>query len=394
MTTTQTTDERRGYTSASNALADSLCKRRFLLQQGQPDESSKDAESGSRIHAALAKFVTGDGHGNRAELAALSLDEREVYDRCLAIEGKIVPQFFAGKLDGLRVFREQRLWAKIAHNGSHISHSGKPDVVYRAGLKAIVIEYKTARGEVSESPRNLQLRDQAVLVRGTYVPTNEIGTVVIQPLVTMTPTIAVYNQTDLELAAKQMFDRVIGCHDPNAKAVPGDAQCQYCRAKRICPEYAKWAGQMTPPAMLTVLEVPMQSWTPAQCATAAAALAPAEKFLDQLKAFLKQKLEADPASVPGWFLQPGSVRERITDPQKVFERFSQLGGKVEQFMACVTVGKGDLKKALNEVSGAKGKALEQAMGTVLAGCVEEKQAAPMLKRKDEGEQDAAKQLTP
>lgn len=376
-------DQRRGQTSASNALADSLCPRRFLLQQGLADDPGEYAETGRRIHAALAGYMGGDT--NRKELQTLTLEERETYDRCLTIEGKVVTQFFNGKLDGLQVFREKRYWAKVATATGQLTHSGKPDVVYKAGLRALVIEYKTLRGDVPDSPRNLQLRDQAVLVRGNLIPTNEVGTVVVQPLVTMSPTIALYTSGDLDRAAQEMFKRVAASHDPNAQPVAGEAQCQYCLAKRICPAYAKWAGQMTPPAMLTVLQVPMASWTPDQCATAAAALSPAEKFLDELKAFLKQKLEADPNAVPGWLLVPGSIRSKIVDPQKVFDRFSQLGGTAEQFMNCVTVGTGELKKAINIVTGAKGRALDDAVGTLTKDCVESKPTAPSLKRKPQAE---------
>jgi hypothetical protein len=194
----------------------------------------------------------------------------------------------------------------------------------------------------------------------------------------------VYDQEALARATKEMLQRVWASNQKEAKRVPGEVQCKFCRAHRNCVEYQKWAGEMTPPSMLTLLGVPMQAWTPEQCSRAAAALGPCDNFLVQLKDFLKEKLAKEPDSVPGWELKPGAVREKITNPQGVFERFSALGGKLEQFMPAVNVTKGALKTALNSLTGAKGKQLDAAMKTLTDGFVNAEQTAPSLKRKEDG----------
>lgn len=365
-------------------MADSFCPGRHLAQKGMPDSPSAASESGQKIHAALA--AGSQLQGGRPTLDALNVEEREVYDACETIRCKVVEQYFgnfAGK--PYREFREQRLWAKFKFNGVEYEHSGQYDFAARCETKALILDYKTLAGEVAESSHNLQLRDLACLLAGNMVPTEEVAVAIVQPFVTHKPELCVYNRADLTRATKAMFDRVVTSNDPKSRRIAGEVQCKFCKARSKCVEYQKWAGQITPPAMLGILSVPMQSWTPEQCATAANALGPCQKFLDELKDLLKSRLEADPLSVPGWTLKPGFVRESITNPAEVFKRFVGLGGNVEQFMPVITVTKAKLKEAAHELTGARGKQLDAAMETLTNGCVQGTQTAPSLKRVDKGE---------
>ncbi len=368
-------DPRKGATSASNALADSLCPGRFLAQRGIPEPPrSADASMGTRIHQALATEL---------EPAKLTLEEREVFDACREIEKKTVSQMFGE--EKLAVFRHKRAWCnvpKINEPGTFLFHSGEADVVYRGGSRILVIDYKTLAGDVPDSPRNLQLRDLAVLFRGAFVTITEAATLIVQPFVTHTPEVCVYNTPDLDRAQGDMFARVAASNDPGSQRIAGEAQCQFCLAKTRCATYQKWAGQMTPPALLNVLEIPMASWTVEQRLTAASAMKPAMDLLEEMKEWFKTNVAKDPNFLPGWFLQPGNKRETITNPDKCFERFAAIGGTMKQFMACISVGKTKLKEQTNVVTGAKGKALDAAIGTLTEGIVEVSQNAPSLKRKE------------
>lgn len=373
----ETVDIRRGWTSASNAEADSLCAARHLRQKGLPDLSSKqndsDRDTGSRIHKALA---TRNPEG-------LVLDERDTYDACCAIEDKLVEEFFGPDANTARgkVWREQRYWVKIrnAQNGQVYEHSGQPDVVYFANQRGLIIEYKALRGDVAVASSNLQLRDQAVLVKGHFVLVRQLGTVVIQPMVTHSPEICGYSPEQIAQAEVEMFNRVRASNTPGQIATAGEKQCEHCRAKNDCPEYNRFAGSMVP-GMLSILDVSVGDWTPQQRAIFCSNKAVAQKWLDNCEAAIKLILQKDPDGVPGWGLAPGRKLERITNPQGVFERFSKLGGKLEDFMSCITVGKEKLKTALSTVTGARGKALDGAMGTVLDGFTESTTSAPSLRK--------------
>lgn len=383
----QTTDVRRGHTSASSALADSLCPGRHLMQQGMPDVKSEWAETGSRIHAALAQNDRQEI--NMGARQSLSLQERETFDACREIEKKKVMEFFGpveerspkganGDLR-MRVIREQRFWGKVSINGIMLEHSAQADVVYRCGIRALVIEYKTLLGDVPESSRNLQLRDQAVLVRGNLSPLEEIGTVVIQPFVTHNPEICLYNKEYLDRSEREMWARVAQSNDPNSPRVAGDIQCKFCLARSKCLEYQRWAGSMVP-NMLSLLDVPVSDWTPEQRAMFLERSATAQKWLDECKAAMEDGLANDPDFVPGWTLEPGNYRETIADVKVLFERFVALGGTQEQFIKAVGVTKKNLREAVNGLTGARGKALDSAIASLVDGIVEVKQNKPSLKK--------------
>lgn len=366
---------RRGWSSASNAAADAACPGRHNAQRGIPEPAkSADATFGTRIHQALA---------DQQFIPKLTLDEREVFDACREIEKKTVSAYLGDTKDPVRVFRHQRSWVKVPPNG--LEHSGEADVVYRAGNRLVIADYKVLAGDYPDSPRNLQLRDLAVLFRGAFVTITEVATLIIQPFVTHSPEVCVYTAADLDEAQARMFARVIASNDPASPRVPGEAQCQFCLAAKAgkCLEYQKWAGQITPPQMLSVLEVPMASWTPEQRVLAMNALGPALDLLEQMKAFFKEGIAKDAGFIPGWTLAPGNKRETITNPQECLNRFMAFGGKLEQFMPSISVGKTKLREALHEVVGAKGLALDKAMQALTAGIIEVNQNAPSLRKVEE-----------
>lgn len=383
----QKTDVRRGHTSASSALPDSLCPGRHLAQIGCEDVKSPWSESGSKIHAALAENPR-EGI-NIGTIKSLTLDEREIFDACREIEKKKVLEFFGpveerspkganGELR-MKVIREQRFWGKMFLADVTLEHSAQADVIYRCGLKALICEYKTLAGDVPESSRNLQLRDQCVLTRGNLAPLEEIGTVVIQPFVTHSPEICLYTKEDIDRAEREMWARVSQSNDPNSPRVPGDIQCQYCLAKSKCIEYQRWAGSMVP-QMLSVLDVPISEWTADQRAMFLDRAPAAQKWLDECKAAIEAGLANDPSFVPGWTLVPGNERETITDLKTLFERFVSLGGNQEQFVSAVSMTKKNLREAVNGLTGARGKALDTAIATLTEGIVEVKQNKPSLKK--------------
>lgn len=374
--TTPQTDDRRGATSASSAQADLNCPGRFLAQKGLVDTGGEYAEHGNVIHEALR---TGKVDG-------LSLEQRETYESCLAIEAKLVTALFpemATSKAQAKVWREQRFWVKVPRPDAKTEkdvyeHSGKTDVVYRLGQRAAIFEYKTLMGDVPSSPTNLQLRDQAVLVSGNLL-VQEIAVAPIQPLVTHTPEVCYYNAADLKRSESDMFARVIASNNPQSPRVPGELQCKFCLAKTKCLEYQKWAGQMVP-NMLTLLDVPIEGWSPEQRSFFLERRIIAQKWLDDCEAAIKAGLKDDPQYVTGWRLTEGAVREKIIDPQTLFERFTKLGGSLEQFMKCVSITKTSLKEQVSAVTNARGAALSKSMKTITEGLVEFKQNEPSLQR--------------
>ena len=360
------------WTSASNAAADALCPGRHLAQAGILESRGADAESGTLIHLALAI----------QDSTGLTLEQQEVYDACQEIDQRESAKLFAQLGEGQpKVTREQREWVRFKDaSGREIAHSGQYDVLRRAGVCGLITDYKTLQGDTPESPRNMQLRDLVVLVaRKPGALLKSIAVMVVQPLVTHTPEITIYEEDDINKAEQEMLVRVAASNNPASKRVAGEVQCKFCLAKRRCPEYQQFAGAMVP-GVQSLLSVPVEQWTPAQRGVFLDKRSVAQKWLDDCEAAMKAGLAKDPAFADGWALAPGRTRETITDAQAAFERFCKLGGTAAQFLSTVSVGKSKLKEAINAVTGAKGKQLDETVKQLCDGISETSTNAPMLKK--------------
>lgn len=367
-------DERRGATSASNGEADLLCPGRHLAQRGLPHPPrSDDAAWGDQIHEALKT--------RRPE--ALSIEQRSIYDQIVEMEVKAVKEFYGpdADLSKLRYFPEHRVWIQFktqvpTSNGSTVEvtleHSAKADRVWRLGQRLFIPEYKTLKGEVADSPRNIQLRDQAVLARGHYMA-DDVGVTVLQPMVSSSYELCLYTKEDLDRAKDELFNRVYASNIPGAPRVPGGVQCKFCLAKNTsrCPEHQRWAGALAI-RMNDLLEVPVANWSPEQRSVFCERFDAAQKWLNDTWDAMLEGAKRDGNFVPGYGMKPGNERETIDDPQKVFERFVALGGNTEGFLKAINVVKTRLAEQVNVATGKIGKQLQQQMSELTQGCVSTK----------------------
>ena len=318
-------------TSASSAQADSLCPGRHLAQQRFPEEQSTgDSIYGTRVHDALAS--------QKDDM--LNPDQQSTYEACNAIVQKILPQFFGQDIkDALAIpTREKRFWLTWSDG---LKHSGQLDAIYKRATKALIVEYKSLPGEQAESSRNMQLRDQAVLLDFSVPLLSEVGVVVVQPLVTHSPEICVYKRADLVRARDELYARVNASNNPNSPRKAGDVQCKFCRAKSGCPEYNAWAGKevAATPETESLIEKPVFQWSPEERSIFLTRAGVIEKWIDNCKLELKKMLKADPEAIPGYELKPGAMKGTIINPQTVFDNFSKVGGTLDSFLKCVSVTK-------------------------------------------------------
>ena len=353
-------DERKGLPSASSMERYMLCPGSYAAEQGQPEQTSDDAESGNRIHAALAGETVTPPLGDDEERTM-----KACQSQASALLDAIVPH-----RDEMHL--ERRYWLGE-------QWSGKPDVVAIDTLQghAIVIDYKTGRGEVASAEGNMQLRALAVLVSQEH-GLDHVTVAIVQPLAG-SASVCVYEADDLRKARIEVLAILTAIHQPDAPRHPSAKACRYCKAKAGCPE-AREASVALPMA-----NIPEGATASAIAATLTGeTLAEflhraefASKVIDACRDEAKRRLEEGEV-IPGWTLKPGSPRESITDPAKVFGRFVAAGGTQEAFMPCVSVTKTKLKDAVKAVTGAKGKALDAQIETMLDGCTEAKASAPSL----------------
>lgn len=369
-TPTQDLSQRGEWTSASNAQADLLCKGRHLAQKGLTDIKSEDAAYGTAIHEALKK-QNDEG---------LTPEQQSTYEACNELEDKAVAFFFP-EANGGKSFptREARYWIKWADG---LMHSGQLDAVHVFQKKALIVEYKMLPGDVPLSSRNMQLRDQAVLLKFNVPTLEEIGVIVIQPLVTMKPELTLYKAADLEQAMGEMYFRVRASNTPGQPRTPGEAQCKFCLARSKCPEYNQFAGGMVistgNPAAAGLMSVPITEWSPEMQVLFLDRLPVAQKWLNECKSVLKGLLKENPNAIPGYTLNKGRANDDIINPNEVFANFAKEGGKLDDFMKCVTVGKGKLVIAVKAATKLKGKALDAKVVEVIGNNLDKSTTEPSI----------------
>jgi len=176
-------------------------------------------------------------------------------------------------------------------------------------------------------------------------------------------------------AGKELLDILAAIQKPDAPLVPGD-YCKFCPAKFKCPAIKNTIETIstsrehlegiTGPALAKFLEL---------CAIA-------DPVIKSIRALAKDRLKESLDSVPGWTLsKPANVRT-ISDPFAVFKVL--LDAKLitrEQFLSdCVSVGIGDLEKALAKVNAMKPAQAKETVNSVCAEFIEVKQKEPSLEQ--------------
>ena len=354
-------DERGDLPSASNAHRYAACPGSHRACIGLPDTTSEDAARGDRIHAWL------EGMSNGTIPPPLDdPEERDVAERCLHQSDELIREHVG--IEDRRMV-ETRLWDPSR------TWSGKADlVVIDAEGRALIIDYKTGRGDVEEAVGNLQLRALAALVAIRYL-VNVVTVAIVQPLAGP-PSVCRYETWDLDKAAAEIDEIMAKANATNQPRNPGP-WCQYCRAAGTdrCPEsrtnLVSLAGVKT--TLAPVADI-------GQLLDAADA---AEEAIGNLRAQAKAILQAG-GTVPGWELRPGRFTETITDPELVAGRFGMLHKDPEEarkaFLRTVSVAKGRLKDEVAAVTGEKGKALDARVQALLERATESKLSAPLLAR--------------
>lgn len=250
--------------------------------------------------------------------------------------------------------------------------SGKVDVMALTKSRGLIVDFKTGRNEVTESARNLQLRSQAVIMAENY-GFRPFDVAIIQPWVSSTPDICSYTEEDLGIASREVLKILEEAQKPDAKRIPGEKQCDWCRAKRICPEANVIVADLVPVQVLSL--------TPQQVSDVLDRVKLAKKVIDDIEKWAKQRLQEDPNAIPGWTLEPGDKRRSVTSPQQAIDLLQEHGLlDQEGFFQCCDVKLGELEKQVRAHTGLKKKEAEAKVNAALKDVIQTKQNQPSLAR--------------
>lgn len=379
-----TYDERHGVPSASAMERLVNCPPSHelakLLPPEREDEVGEDAKSGTRIHAALS---------NDLPLAELNAAEAETYSMCGEQAQRLIAEF--GLTEAAEAIYETRLGltvlgkvlpATAKNKLAQFRFTGQADLILIEGDRALVIDYKTGRGDYADAVDNAQLASLAALVC-LWRPLRAVRVAIVQPWVGP-PTVADYD----EAAMWKAVDWLHASLNKAELATPADrragAWCKFCRVGKAgrC-EVANGAAlelvEVIEPESLATLPDDKQREAmfaramelPAEkLAATMRGLAMVERFVNAIKGAARQRAREDEEFQRFWTLRQKKGKRSITDVRKVFERLAAHGVTAEAFTALCSIGLGDVKDLLRKATGAKGQALDTLHEAALEGAVE------------------------
>lgn len=382
------TDERNGLPSASKMQRVAACAWSHIAESTCPSgETNEAAESGRKIHAVL---------GLEAEPETLTAAELETAEMCQRQAEELQAAWQGAEENPhIVVMREQRLWLNKGafvtvkpHGASRFSGQADLVVFDRANQRALVIDYKTGRGEQTDAVDNAQLASLAVLV-ANYLDVDDIRVAIVQPWAGK-PTVADYSYQSINAAGQWLNDALLKAeHATPQQAVAGE-HCKWCRAasNNACVAFAQYTAAV--PALLqpesvaamqaaeqnTVLLNRAMAMPAAELADAIGKLALVAKAIDALKGAAKMRAAIDPEFQQHYTLREKAGRRSIADVGEAFARAAAHGVTAADFTAACSVPMGALKELLAKATGAKGKDLDALNASIVDGIT--KQGEPIL----------------
>lgn len=376
-------DQRRGVPSASMLHRLASCppchKMALLLPPETSEEEREDAASGTRIHNVLAGL---------ADESTLNAAEAETCEMCEQQAKVIVNEW--GAEDATTTHREKRLGLTsfgtvvevTPESRARFIFTGQADLIVVEAGRALVIDYKTGRGDTAEAVDNAQLAGLAVLV-SLWTGADSVRVAIVQPWAGK-PTVADYGIADLRVA-KGWLVQAIERADNSVPddATPGD-WCKFCRVGEAgrCPAMREAATSSV--AVLdpdTIAALPDETQRAAMFARAmelpadtlaatVRGLAMVKRFVAAIEGAARERAREDAEFQKFYILRQKSGRRKIANVATAFERASAHGVTAAAFTAECSIGLGDLENLLRAATGAKGKALKEMASGVLDGITE------------------------
>lgn len=221
-------DQDRGLLPSASAVERfAACPGSYLFSRGMTDiktpEMQAMADAGERIHTWLEE----------PDLIDLVPEELEVAEWCNDQRHELILKLFGANVTPPAI-KEDRIWL---YEGRKRIFSGKADDIRIYSTMALILDFKSGRGDQKESPKNRQLRSLAVILkedqRGQHL--EEINVAIVQPLISRTPLITRYTAKDLAKAKEELLDLLADIHKPEAPRTAGE-WCKFCPALTMCPE--------------------------------------------------------------------------------------------------------------------------------------------------------------
>lgn len=323
---------------ASEAYAVSLCPGRLRACNGLPENRDPDPirDSGTRIHKADA--------GEPVE-PPLTEEEKESVAQIQERRKSITLEHAGDASIMLQIIREREY-----RMPNFCNVSGHPDCVeiYRLNngvgkTRAIITDAKTGWKEQTIPALNLQLRVYAYLVFVAHPEVDEIVCALIPTRFKVPPPVLYTRREHFEIIETELFVSWNAASNPDAKRIPGEEQCRYCKARATdrCPETIPTNTQLfkAPPESL------LKSMTPEKKGKLLEECIQLEKDIEAARALLFKELKDNPEAVTGWKIGVTKGSSAIVDAQEAYAQLQDYFTAEEFAMTCKPL-KGKIETAL------------------------------------------------
>jgi hypothetical protein len=372
------TDPRQGLPSASAFERLVECPPSHQMALGLDDTESAVAASGTRIHAVLA---------GEANISTLSSDEEQTHDMCKHQADALIAEYITGT--DVDTLTEVRLG--LTHFGrvvvvsdkaqQSLRFTGQADLIIIDNGHALIIDYKTGRGDTADAVDNHQLMALAALV-SLYKPILSATVAIVQPWAGK-PTVAKYNIRMLREAEAKLISTLNAAEVATPADAVAGSHCKWCRAKMHCAAFQSAALSVT-----DAINAESISGTDEQVKAQIFSRMGdhssmsnemmiriqeggrkfMEWFLVAHDLELRRRIAA--GEIDGYSLRERKGRRSVSDVATVFSRLSAHGVTGDAFAAECSIPLGSVKTLIKQSTVARGKILDNLVDELLHGATE------------------------
>lgn len=323
----------RSVTSASNIHRRAACQGSEKLEAGLPEETSVQAEEGRLLHQYYSnpKLDRSFLKPHQQELLRIAgNNDEQVFER-------VTQQFNILSSESFEESYEGALWFHHSEDGPLFpGHFDRMRIYPRINF-GIIIDQKFGRLTVEPAEANLQLRAYAAMANQERGCT-EVAVAISQPRLSYEQrlTLAAYNKADIDASIEQLERIWFDAKNPQAPLRASDSACRYCRARSVCPEFARVMAEglaLIPSVSGTVAKREAEITRTLAEATdeAIGQILNAIQFAgfidDATKDEARRRIQDDPDASKriGWKLGKESSKRKIVDPARAIAKLMLRG---------------------------------------------------------------------
>ena len=387
-------DPRHGLPSASAFERLVECPPSHAMSLGIEDTESAAAASGTRIHAVLA---------NEADISTLSSDEEQTHDMCKAQADALIAEHIISTdvitLTEVRLGLTHFGRAVVVSNKAQQSlrFTGQADLIIIDGSHALIIDYKTGRGDTADAVDNHQLMALAALV-SLHKPITSATVAIVQPWAGK-PTVAQYDTETLRAAEAKLISALNTAEQATTVNAVAGNHCKWCKAKMHCPAFQAVALSVTDSIVPESISGTDEQVKAQIFARMGDHTSMSNEMLIRIqeggRKFMEWFLVAHDLElrrrIAAGEITTHSLRERkgrrsVSDVTTVFSRLATHGVTGDAFAAECSIPLGSVKTLIKQSTGAKGKTLDNLVDEVLHGVTETSKGSMEIVKNNQIEQ--------